>query len=592
MVKAMMTGDEAVARGAWEAGCTIATAYPGTPSTEILENVGAHYKGEIYAQWATNEKVAMEIAIGGAIGGARSMVCMKHVGLNVAADPLFTAGYTGVTGGLVVVSADDPGCHSSQNEQDNRHYAVAAKLLLLEPSDSQECLDFTKAAFALSEQFDLVVLLRMTTRVCHSKGPVTLSDRKDTPVKPYVKNFAKYGMLPANAKVRHAAVEQALLDVAQAANTSALNRVEPGGPVGVITSGISYQHAREVFGDEASYLKLGITCPLPRDLVRSFASQYETLYVIEEGDPFLEKEVRALGFSCIGKEKIPMTGELDAAIIRRALFGTEPADTYETETKAPPRPPVLCAGCPHRGFFYALKKFDKQIVRTGDIGCYSLGAQEPLGGIDALICMGGGFSLVMGMAKALEQAGDSRKAFGLLGDSTFFHSGITGLVDVVHSEANVCLCVLDNSITAMTGHQQNPGTHIDLMGNEVPAVDILGIVRGTGLAEERIRVVDPLNLEEMQGAVKTALETNGPFVIVTKSPCVLLKDFVKSIGDRRCEVIEDACKGCRACLKIGCPAIAFEDQKAYIADPDGCTGCTLCMQMCNFNAIRQVGGRS
>lgn len=585
-----MTGDEAVARGAWEAGCRVAAAYPGTPSTEILENVGALYKEDIYSQWATNEKVALEIAIGGSIGGARSMACMKHVGVNVAADPLFTVGYTGVSGGLVVVSADDPGCHSSQNEQDNRHYAEAAKLVMLEPSDSQECLDFTKAAFEISEKFDLVVMIRMTTRVCHSKGLVKTGERVSVPVKPYVKNVAKYAMLPANARVRHVAVEKALLEAEIYADNSDLNRVERGGgSVGVITSGISYQHARETFGEEASHLKLGLTCPLPRKLISDFASGYDKLYIIEEGDPYLEKSVKALGLDCIGKEVVPILGELDAGILKRAIFGEESAETYTTEVSAPPRPPVLCAGCPHRGFYAALKKYSKKIVQCGDIGCYTLGAQAPLNGLDITICMGGGFSSVMGMSKALEQTGDDRKAFGLLGDSTFFHSGMTGLVDIVHSKANVCACILDNSITAMTGQQQNPGTGTDLMGYQVPAVDIEKIVLGTGISEENLRVVDPIDQEAMTAAVEAAIEASGPFVIITKRPCALLKDFIKQNGDQRCEIDEEACKGCKACMQIGCPAIAFKNKKAYIEDPIACTGCTLCMQMCKFGAIRKVG---
>lgn len=590
MDRVIMTGDEAVARGAWEAGCSVAAAYPGTPSTEILENIGALYKGDIYSQWATNEKVALEIAIGASIGGVRSMACMKHVGVNVAADPLFTVGYTGVTGGLVVVSADDPGCHSSQNEQDNRHYAQAAKLVMLEPSDSQECLDFTRAAFEISERFDLVVMIRMTTRVCHSKSLVKTGERVQAKIKPYVKNVAKYAMLPANARVRHVAVEKALLQAEDYADTSELNLVERGsGIVGVITSGISYQHAREAFGEEASYLKLGMTCPLPRRLIADFATKYDKLYIVEEGDPYLEKNVKALGFDCIGKQIVPILGELDAGILKSAIFGEKPPEGYSTDLSAPPRPPVLCAGCPHRGFYVALKKYSKKIVQCGDIGCYTLGAQAPLNGLDTTICMGGGFSTIMGMAKALEQAGDDRKVFGMLGDSTFFHSGITGLVDIVHSNANVCACILDNSITAMTGHQQNPGTETDLMGYNVPAVNIEKIVLATGIPEENLRIVDPVDQEAMTAATQDAIQATGPFVIITKRPCALLKDFIKQNGDRRCEIDEAACKGCKACMQIGCPSIAFENGKARIDDPVSCTGCTLCMQMCKFGAIKKVG---
>lgn len=592
MEKIIMTGDEAVARGAWEAGCTIAAAYPGTPSTEILENIGAKYRDDIYSQWATNEKVAMEIAIGGSIGGARSIACMKHVGVNVAADPLYTAAYTGVTGGLVIVSADDPGCHSSQNEQDNRHYAEAAKLLMLEPADSQECLDYTKAAFELSEKFDLVVMIRMTTRVCHSKSLVTTGERMEVPIKPYVKNVAKYAMLPAFARVRHVAVEKALSQVRDYADTGEMSRVERGaGNVGVITSGISYQHAREVFGQEASYLKLGITCPLPEKLITGFAEKYDKLYVIEEGDPYLEKNVKALGFKCIGKGVVPIQGELNASILRKAIFGAEAADTYVTDAAAPPRPPVLCVGCPHRGFYAALKPYAKRVVQCGDIGCYTLGAQAPLNGVDTTICMGGGLSSAIGMAKALEQAGDGRKVFGSLGDSTFFHSGITGLVDIVHAGANVCACILDNSITAMTGQQENPGTARNLMGYQAPAIDIEKIVLATGLGKENLRVVDPVDQTAMKEAIDSAIAAKGSFVIITKRPCVLLKEFIKKNGNQYCEIDREACTGCKVCMQIGCPAIAYDDgdKKANIADPASCTGCTLCMQMCRFGAIKKVG---
>lgn len=590
-MRTLLTGDEAVARGAWEAGCTIAAAYPGTPSTEILENIGTNYKDDIDSQWACNEKVAVEIAVGGSICGARSLAAMKHVGMNVAADPIFTAACTGVSGGLVLVSADDPGCHSSQNEQDNRHYAESAKLLMLEPSDSQECKDFTKAAFALSERFDMVALVRMTTRVCHSKSLVELGEREAYQHKPYTPDPRKYVMLPANAKVRHTAVLSNLAAAAEYSDNCPFNRIEWGSrEIGVITSGISYQHAREVFGERASYLKIGLSNPVPAGMIRSFCEQVEKVYIVEEGDGYLEKNVRAMGFDCLGKAVVPEPGELDAAVLRRAFFGEEPPAGYDAGLSAPARPPVLCAGCPHRGFFQALRKFEKRLVRCGDIGCYTLGASAPMNGMDTCICMGSGFSSAIGMSRALAQQGDGRKVIGMLGDSTFFHSGMTGMVDILHANANVIACVLDNSITAMTGHQQNPGTALDLMGNAAPAVSIEAVILAMGLPRERLRIVDPVDQAAMQQAIEDGLAVDGPFVILTRRPCALLKEFIRANGDRHCEVDAEKCRGCRACMQIACPAMAFRDGKAVIADPASCTGCGLCQQLCHFDAIRKVGG--
>ena len=590
-MKVIMTGDEAVARGAWEAGVTVAAAYPGTPSTEIMEALGTEYKQDVHAQWACNEKVALEIAVGASIGGARSLASMKHVGMNVAADPLFTAAYTGVNGGLVVVSADDPGFHSSQNEQDNRHYAKSAKLLLLEPSDSQECADFTRAAFELSERFDMVAMIRITTRVCHSKSLVELSERSDCGVKPYVRNPGKYAMLPANARVRHSALEAHLKEAAAYADTCPMNRAEWNDTaIGVITSGISYQHARDVFGDTVSYLKLGMTNPMPDNLIRDFCQKVDKIYIIEEGDPFLEDAVRRLGFDPLGKAVVPAEGELNAAIVRKAFLGIEPPEAPKVDAAAPARPPVLCAGCPHRGFYQALRKYAKKIVRCGDIGCYSLGVSAPMEGFDLAICMGGGFSTAIGMSYALAQQGDDRKVFGMLGDSTFFHSGMTGLVDIVHSDANVCACVLDNSITAMTGHQQNPGTPVDLMGQDAAPVAIEAVVRATGLPEERIRIVDPVDQAAMDEAVTAALAVTGPFVIISRRPCALLKDFIKANNGRHCVVNSDKCVGCRQCMSIACPAMSFRDGKAMVSDTASCTGCGLCMQMCRLGAIERIGG--
>ena len=592
MQRVIMSGDEAVARGAWEAGVSVAAAYPGTPSTEILENISL-YKDEIYCTWANNEKTATEIAIGASIGGVRALAAMKHVGMNVASDPIFSAAYTGVNAGLLIVSADDPGCHSSQNEQDNRLYAPHAKLGMLEPSDSQECKEFTKAAFELGEKFDLVMLLRMTTRVCHSKSVVELGERAGAPPVAYTSKPEKYAMLPVNARKRHVAVEQNLNRLKEYAYSSPLNRVEDNGSsIGVISSGISYMHAKEAFGDSVNYLKLGITYPISDRLVREFAAGLEKVYIIEEGEGYLESYVKALGIPCTGKEMLGCQGELDAHKIRQA-FGLEAEpEIYEAGINAPPRPPVLCAGCPHRGFYYAMSVHKDKIIAVGDIGCYSLGVNAPFYGFDIGICMGSGFSIPIGLSKAAKLQGDKRKVFGILGDSTFYHSGFTSLLDAVHTCADVCLCVLDNSITAMTGHQENAGTQKDLMGYEVPAIDIVQMIYSTGIDKSRVKIVDPIDQEQMGAAIDEALETEGIFVIVAKRPCALLKEVIKANRGARCVIDQDKCRGCKACMKIACPAMAFENKKAIIADPASCTGCELCAQMCKFDAISRVeGGR-
>lgn len=589
-----MTGDEAVARGAWEAGCTVAAAYPGTPSTEILENI-ALYKDDMYCQWACNEKVALEIVCGASIGGARSLAAMKHVGLNVAADPFFTMSYTGVTGGMVVVSADDPGCHSSQNEQDNRHYAVAAKVPLIEPSSSQECCDYTKAAFEISERFDTPVLLRMTTRVCHSKGVVALSEREACEIKPYEKNTAKYVMLPANARVRHVKKEETLVELEKYACSCSLNRVIGNNcaKIAVITSGISYQYAREVFdekfGENVKYLKLALTNPMPRALIRDFCDGVEKVYIVEEGDGFIQSVVERLGIACCGKPEIPYCGELTCDIVRSAFFGENAQAAYDVGVSAPARLPVLCAGCPHRGFFHAVNSQGGKLVSFGDIGCYTLGCSAPLNGFDVTLCMGAGFSTLIGASKALEQQGDKRKMFGLMGDSTFFHSGITGLIDIVHSNSNVCACILDNRITAMTGHQENPGTERDLMGNSVPAMSIERLVYATGIDEKHVAIVDPVDQDAMEKAITAALSVKGPFVIIARRPCALLKSFIAANKGLHCQVKSDECVGCESCMSVACPAMAMVDGKAQIVDKDACTGCTLCAQLCPVNAIEKVG---
>ena len=589
--KKMMSGNEAIARGVWEAGVHVAAAYPGTPSTEILENIGALYKDDIYCEWSCNEKVAFEVVSGASIGGARAFCAFKHVGMNVATDPIFSMGYAGVNGGLVFVTADDPGCWSSQNEQDNRYYALHAKIAMLEPSDSQECLDYIKAGYELSEKFDTPVMVRMTTRVCHSKSLVETGERKNVEVKKYERKPQKFALLPAVALARHPVREQLLSEMEEYAYDSPLNKVEEneGATVGVITSGISYQHSKEVFGDKASYLKLGLTYPLCKKLVKEFCEKYETVYVIEENDPYLETQVRALGFTNIhGKDLIPICNELNAGVLRKALFNEEPGETYTVEAKAPARPPTLCAGCPHRGFFFGVSKVLDKVVPAGDIGCYALGSQDPFKGFDYSICMGAGFSSLIGLEKALKGQGDTRKPLGMVGDSTFFHSGLTSLIDIVASEANVIACVLDNSITAMTGHQDNPGTAKNLMGQPSPQVDIVALVKACGIDDDHLRIVDPLDIKAMDAALNDGINANGPFVIITKRPCILIKEVAKANGKRHAVINPEKCIGCKQCMKVACPAIAFKDGKSVIADGSGCTGCGLCTQMCKFDAISIV----
>lgn len=589
MSKLLMSGNEAIARGAYEAGCKVAAAYPGTPSTEILENIGKNYKDSIFCHWACNEKVAAEIVSGAAIGGARSLCAMKHVGMNVATDPIFTMAYAGVNGGLVFVTADDPQCHSSQNEQDNRLYAPHAKLAMIESSDSQECKEFTKAAFALSEQFDTPVLLRVTTRICHSKSIVETAAPEVVTVKKYERRPEKFAMLPATARKRHAIREQLLAELEDYAYDCSFNRIEDApAKIGVITSGVSYQYVKEVFGDTVGILKMGLTYPLSRKLIAEFAQKYEQIYVVEENEPYLENAVKALGISCRGKDILSVCGELNSQIVKAALTGTQIEAAYHSEAEMPPRAPALCAGCPHRGFFYIVHKNEKRIVPVGDIGCYALGINAPLNGFDYSICMGSGFSSLIGLAKALEMQGDTRKALGMVGDSTFFHSGMASLIDIMTSQANVIACILDNSITAMTGHQDNPGTGRNLMGDPCPSVDIAAVVRAIGFEEDRMRIVDPLDLFAMQEAMEAGINTSGPFVIITKRPCALIKEVIKQNAGRSCAVDLQKCVGCKNCMKITCPALSFKDGKAEI-DAAVCNGCGLCAQLCRKDAIKKVG---
>lgn len=589
-MKELLTGNEAVARGAYEAGAIFASAYPGTPSTEILENI-VQYKNDIYCEWAPNEKVAFEAAIGAAIAGARSLATMKHVGVNVAADPLLTFAYTGTNGGFVLISADDPGMHSSQNEQDNRNLAKFARMLMLEPSDSQEAKDFTILAFELSEKFDTPVMLRVTTRICHSKTPVELGSRKQVVTKKYERNIPKYIATPANGRVLRVNLEDRLAHLADFSNKTEINKVEYNdSKIGIITSGVAYQYAKEVFGDTASYLKLGCTFPLPIKKIKEFAEKVETLYVIEELDPYIEEQLKAEGIECIGKDKIPSIGELNPDIVRKSLLSKE-NEVISSDVKAVGRPPTLCAGCPHRGLFYVLSK-KKNLMITGDIGCYTLGSAEPLNAMDTCICMGASISAGHGAAKVFAREGSDMKVAAVIGDSTFFHSGVTGLMDIVYNKGNCTTIILDNRITGMTGHQENPGTGYTLMGEKAAEVDLPALCKAVGLKEENIHVINPLNIKETEDAVDMALKSSEPSVIVTKWPCVLKRfspeDRSNFDLDRKiCVVDEDKCKACKICTKTGCPAISF-NEKAKI-NPDMCTGCDVCLQVCPFDAIEKVG---
>lgn len=591
-MKKFMTGNEAVARGCYEAGVAYASAYPGTPSTEILENV-ADYKEFIVSEWAPNEKVALETAIGASLAGGRALAAMKHVGVNVAADPLFTIGYTGVTGGLVLVSADDPGCHSSQNEQDNRYYAKFSKIACIEPSDSQESKDYIKAAFDISEEFDVPVLFRMTTRVCHSKSLVTFGERTEKDIIPYVKQPKKFISAPANAKALHPIVEEKLKKLEVFSNETPLNSIEWNDKkIGVITSGVAYSYAKEVFGDKVSYLKIGFSHPLPMAKMKAFAKEVETLYVIEELEPYMEEQLKAEGVACIGKEKIPRCGELNPDIIAKALLGEERETLAIPEDKVVGRPPTLCAGCPHRGFFYTLSK-KKNVVITGDIGCYTLGSAEPLNATDSVICMGASISMGHGAKKVFDKFNVDKKVVSVIGDSTFFHTGINSLINVAYNNSNTVSVILDNRITGMTGHQENPGTGFSLMGDETNQIDLPALVAAVGI--KHIVSVNPLHLEEMNKAIDDAFAFEGPSVIITRWPCVLKKFSEQDkkefdLSHKICHVDVEACKGCKVCTKTGCPAISFDKatKKASI-DPHMCVGCQVCLQACPFKAIKKVG---
>ncbi len=588
-MKHLMSGNEATARGVYEAGIKVCSAYPGTPSTEILENM-PQYGKDVYCEWAPNEKVATEVAYGAAVAGSRAFCTMKMVGLNVAADPLFTAGYMGVNGAFVVVTADDPSCHSSQNEQDNRHYARAAKIAMVEPSDAQECKDFVKLACEISEEFDTPVLYRTTTRVCHSKGLVEFGERTEHAAPEYKRNTRKFICAPANAYLNHPIVEERLVKLAEYGATRALenglNKLEMGdGKVGVITASIAYEYAKEVFPEGTSFLKLGLTYPLPMNLIRDFASKVEKLYVIEELEPFMENEIKAAGIDCIGKELTGVMYELNTELVRERVLGIKPNYKTITDVQVAKRPPALCPGCPHRGFFYTLSK-NKNYVVTGDIGCYTLGFAPPLNCMDVCICMGGGFSAGMGMAKSFQREGVTDKVvFGVMGDSTFFHSGMTGAAEIIYNNGRMIPCVLDNRITGMTGHQDNPGSGFTLMGEEAPMLSVENIFKTYGF--DPVLTVDPQDLAAMKATVNTAVaalnEGKHP-AIVTRRPCLLIKRVKHDLG--MCVVNTDKCVGCKSCLKVGCPAISLENGKAAV-DRTQCVGCTVCAQACPVGAIEK-----
>lgn len=574
----LMLGNQAVARGLYEAGVSVISSYPGTPSTEITEFSSKYPEDEMYCEWAPNEKVACEVAIGASIAGARSFCAMKHVGLNVAADPLFTASYTGVNGGMVLAVADDPGMHSSQNEQDSRHYAIGAKVPMLEPSDSQECKDYAKLAYEISEKFDTPMILRLTTRVSHSQSAVTTADRIPHTIPEYKKNIAKNVMVPANAIKKHVVVEQRTLDLIDYAETSGINTVEMNSDeIGVITSGICYQYAKEALGDKASYLKLGMVNPLPVKLIKDFAAKVKTLYVIEELDDVIETHCRKNGIDVKGKELFTLQGEYFQSKVRQVVLGEN--DEWQTlDTEIPVRPPVLCAGCPHRGVFYILKKLG--VMVSGDIGCYTLGAAAPLSAIDTTVCMGASISGLHGFNKGRKGEYEG-KAVAVIGDSTFMHSGITSLVDIAYNRSNSTVIVLDNSITGMTGHQNNPANGKNIYGDPASAVNLEALAHAIGI--NSVTVVDPGDLAETERVIKEELAKAEPSLIIARKPCALLKT-VKHKPPFHIDA--DKCKNCKSCMRIGCPALVSGD-KCITIDNTLCVGCGLCEQLCKFDAIKE-----
>lgn len=587
-MKEILSGNEAIARGAFEAGCLVASAYPGTPSTEILENVITY--SSINASWAPNEKVALEVAIGASFGGARALACMKHVGVNVAADPLFTVSYTGVRGGLVLVAADDPEMHSSQNEQDSRNYGKFAKIPVLEPADSHECKEFTKLAFELSEQFDTPVILRSCTRISHGKSAVTLGEPVTGLASPnLVKDAPKLVMLPGNARVRHPLVEQRTLDLAAYGSTAPVNRIEKRSTaVGVICAGVTYQYVREAL-PEVSILKLGMVWPLPEALIREFAASVDRLYIIEELDPFIEEQIRAMGVACSGKDLTSLCGELSPGRVAQAarkggLLNTTVPESVSVEA-VPPRPPNMCPGCPHRGVFYELNRAKAYV--TGDIGCYTLGFMPPLNAMDTCVCMGASISMASGMARAVS-TDEQKRVVAVIGDSTFLHTGINSLMEMAWNQIPATVIILDNRITAMTGRQENPASGYMLNGESAPEVNIADLCRSLGI--KHVRTVDPYDLKATSDAIHEEMERNAPSVIITDRPCCLIKGQHRFEKGTVLEVDQGRCTGCKACLRIGCPAIEWKPDpasgrgKAFI-DPHLCTGCTVCQQLCKFGSI-------
>ena len=574
-MKQLMLGNAAVARGLYEAGCCVISSYPGTPSTEITEEAVKY--PEIYCEWAPNEKVAMETAFGACLAGKRAFCAMKHVGLNVAADPLYTMSYTGVNAGMVIGVADDPGMHSSQNEQDSRHHAIAAKVPMLEPSDSAEALEFAKLAYELSEQFDTPVLLKMCTRVAHSQSIVETAPRAEPEMKPYEKNIAKYVMMPGNAIRRHPFVEERTRRLAEWAETASINRVEPGKDhkIGIITSSTSYQYVKEVCGDTYPVLKLGMAWPLPEKLIRDFAASVTLLTVVEELDPVIENHCRSLGLALVGKDVFPLEGEFSQNLVAEKL-GLPVHTGKVIDDPIPPRPPVMCAGCPHRGLFYTLSK--NKCTVLGDIGCYTLGAVAPLSAMDMTLCMGASISAVHGFNKARGAEAEG-KTVAVIGDSTFMHSGMTGLANIAYNQSNSTVIILDNSITGMTGHQQNPTTGYNIKGDPAGKIDLEALCRAMGF--ERVRVVDPYDLKATDAAIKEELAAAEPSVIISRRPCALLK-YVKHEAPLTVDPVK--CVGCRSCMKIGCPAISIREGKAHV-DATLCVGCGVCEQLCGVKAF-------
>lgn len=580
-MKRLLIGNEAIARGAYEAGASVATAYPGTPSTEIVSNL-ARYE-DIYAEWAPNEKVALEVGIGASIGGARTLVAMKHVGVNVAADPLYTVAYTGVNGGLVIVSADDPGMHSSQNEQDNRGYGQFAKLPVIEPSDSQEAKDYTALAFDISEQFDTPVMLRVTTRLSHSQTLVEEGERGAVVLKEYKKNAPKYVMLPGYAKGRHVEVEKRMIALSEYAETTPLNRIEWGDKkLGIITSGVAYQYVREALPD-VSVLKLGLVNPLPKNLITSFAQQVERLVVVEELEPVIEQQLKAWGIAAEGKEIFTLLGEYSPEMIAQRLADRVLPAVSGLTSQIPPRPPLLCPGCPHRGVFHILRK--RRVTVMGDIGCYTLGALSPLEAMDACVCMGASIGMAMGMEKARGEEFAS-KMVGVIGDSTFVHSGITPLIDIVYNQGTSTILILDNDTTAMTGHQDHPATGVTIKKSPTNKLDIEALVRAVGI--KNVRVVDPLKLEELDTVLGEELDRREPSVIIAKRPCALID---RTPITSTLWVDQELCNGCKACIRIGCTGIYFKDnEKKAAINPNTCVSCGMCPQVCKVEAIKVVEG--